>query len=174
MRKDGIKRLSLCAIFTAFIAASAWVSIPTPLGINLTMQLFGVCLAAFCLGVKAALASVAAYIAIGAVGLPVFSSFSGGAGVLFGASGGFLWGFLAAAALCGLAAKVKNRAVKILLCVSSVAVCHLIGVIQYCLVSGVGLWAAIISASLPFLIKDFIIVFLAALTAKKLNKVLKG
>ncbi len=174
MRKEKIKELSLCGLFTAFIAASAWVSIPTPFGVNLTMQLFGVCLAAFCLKINLAVASVAAYIAIGAVGLPVFSSFSGGAGVLFGVSGGFLWGFLAAAALCGLSAKQKSKTCKILLCILAVITCHLMGVIQYSLVSGVNFWAAALGASLPFLIKDFAVVFLSAIMAKKLNKILKG
>lgn len=174
MKKQQIKQISLYALFTAFIAASAWVSIPTPFGVNLTMQLFAVCLAAFLLGAKGAVAATATYLIIGAVGLPVFSSFSGGIGVLFGASGGFLWGFLAVAIICGISAKFDKKAIKYLLCALAVFVCHIFGVIQYTAISGINVWAAIISVSLPFLLKDLIVAFLSLFTAKKLNKAIKG
>ncbi len=174
MKKDNIKKISVCAIFTAVICASAWISIPTPFGINLTMQLFAVCITAFCLGAKWGIAAVVAYIAIGAVGLPVFSSFSGGIGILFGASGGFLWGFLAVALICGVTFYLKNKAIKYLLYIFAVIFCHFLGALQYSLISGIGFFAAVITASLPFLIKDIILVFFADITAKKLNKILRG
>ena len=43
--------------------------------------------------------AVAAYLLLGFAGLPVFSGFQGGPGVLLGATGGYILGFLAAAAV---------------------------------------------------------------------------
>ncbi len=169
MKKTKIKKVSLCAIFTAVIAATAWVSVPTPFGISLTFQLFGVCLAGVLLGVKGALAATASYILLGAVGLPVFSGFAGGMGVLFGVTGGFLWGFLLTAVFCGIASKVNKKFFKYLFMVLSVLICHAVGVIQFCIVTGNNIWVSFLTASLPFLVKDIMLVFLAKLVAKKIK-----
>lgn len=169
MKKSKIKSVSLTAIFTAIIAASAWISVFMPFGINLTLQTFAVCLAGFCLGAKWGVAAVAAYIAIGAAGLPVFSQFLGGFGVLFGVSGGFLWGFLFTAVLCGITTKIKKKPFKYLVMVVSILICHITGVTQFCVVSGNNLYTSFLTASLPFLAKDLIMVFLAEFTARKIK-----
>lgn len=169
MKNKKLKKLSLAALFTAIIAVTAWVSIPTPFGINLAFTLFGVSMAAFLLGVKGGLAATATYIALGATGLPIFSFFTGGIGVLFGISGGFIWGFLATAVLCGLAKNTEKKALKYGLIVLSVLVCHAFGIIQYSIVSGNGIFVSVLSASLPFLLKDFVVVFLALFISKKIK-----
>ena len=56
-------------------------------------KLFALFLALLTLGGKGATVSVLVYLALGAVGLPVFSGFRGGFGTLLGVTGGFLWGF---------------------------------------------------------------------------------
>lgn len=169
MNNSKIKQISLCAIFTAIIAATAWLSIPTPFGINLTFQLFGVCLAAFILGAKGALAATAVYIALGAAGLPVFSYFTGGFGILIGISGGFLWGFLISAILCGVSKNIRYKVTKYTLMTLAVLLCHTAGIIQFCIVTGNGVWTAFLTVSLPFLPKDLILVFLAEIISKKIK-----
>lgn len=169
MNNSKIKKIAVSALFTAIIAACAWIAVPTPFGISFTLQLFGVCLAGFILGIRGALASTAAYIVLGATGLPVFSSFTGGAGVLFGASGGFLWGFLPCAVLCGFATKQNKRVIKYLFMVAAILICHIIGVIQFSVVSGNNILTGLITVSLPFLVKDLILAFLAEIIAKKLK-----
>lgn len=173
MRQIKIKQISLCALFTAVIAGTAWISVPTPFGVNLTLQIFGIALVGFYLKTKYALIATAAYVLIGAAGMPIFSNFSGGIWVVLGPSGGFLWGFLFTAVLCGAASTKNKSALKYLLMILSVLLCHATGVIQFCIVSGVNIWAGILSTSLPFLIKDFVLVFLAEITAKKLKKIIK-
>ncbi len=170
MKNKNVKKLSLTAIFTAIIAASAWISVFTPFGINLTLQIFAVCLAGFCLGARWGMAAVAAYIMIGATGLPVFSSFTGGLGVLFGMSGGFLWGFLITVFLCGVSKKAKHKTLKILLMILSVFACHITGVVQFCIVSGNNIPISFLTASLPFLLKDLLLAFLAQIVSEKTKK----
>lgn len=169
MKKARIKKIALCALFTAVITACAWLSIPTPFGINLAFTLFGISLAGFLLGVKGATAAVAVYIALGAAGLPVFSNFTGGIGILFGVSGGFLWGFLLTAVLCGIASKASKKLLKYTFMILSVLLCHMVGITQYCIVTGNNVLAAFLTASLPFLLKDIILLFLAELISKKIK-----
>lgn len=169
MNKTKIKQISISAVFTAIIAACAWISIPTPFGINLAFSLFGVCLTAFYLDIKNALFSTVAYLALGAVGLPVFSHFSAGLGILFGLSGGFLWGFLFTCIFCAIAKKTKSKTTKYFLMVFSVLICHIFGTVQYSIVTGNRLIVSFLSASLPFLIKDIFLVFVAEFVAKKIK-----
>lgn len=169
MKKTKIKKLALTAVFSAVIAASSWISIATPFGVNLTLQMFAVSLAGFCLGAQNAVAATLVYIVMGAIGMPVFSSFTGGFGVLFGASGGFLWGFLAVALFCGISKSVKTKVLKVLLPLAAIIVCHLAGIIQYSVVTGNTIWVALITASLPFLAKDFIFVFVSSAVSKKIK-----
>ncbi len=174
MKNQKIYKICVCALFSALIGCMSLLSIPTPFGINLTMQIFGCCLAGFCLGAKGGTASVAAYIVVGAAGLPVFSSFTGGIGVLLGPSGGFLLGFLFTALFCGFSTKFDKKTIKISLCILSVLLCHIVGIIQYSIVTGVSVWIAALTASLPFLLKDFMILFLALYISQKIKNKIKG
>lgn len=100
------------AIMTAITAVFSQISIPMPLGVPMTMQTFAVTLAGVILGAKNGAVSMAVYLLLGAVGVPVFSGMRGGIGVLAGPTGGFLWGYLfgvAAAVLFLYAVRTKLR-----------------------------------------------------------------
>ena len=76
------------------LCASALVRVPVPFSdVPMTLQLLAVLLAGFALSPGRAVAAVLMYLACGVVGLPVFA----GTGGLFGATGGYLIGFLIAA-----------------------------------------------------------------------------
>jgi biotin transport system substrate-specific component len=84
------------------IAACAQISIPlgfTP--VPLTGQTFAVLLVGAALGSVAGTASTTLYVAAGALGAPVYADGAHGWHVLDSASGGYLVGFIAAAALTG-------------------------------------------------------------------------
>ena len=87
------------SLFSALIAICSWVSIPTI--IPFTLQTFAVSLCIGLLGTRRALLSIGIYLLLGAAGVPVFSGFSGGMGVLFGTTGGYLVGFLLMALVSG-------------------------------------------------------------------------
>ena len=90
--------LAYIALMAALIALCAWISVP--LGpVPFTMQTFGIFAALGLLGGRRGTLAFLIYLLLGIVGLPVFSGFSAGAGVLFGATGGYLLGYLAAALL---------------------------------------------------------------------------
>src|ERR1700749_1750242 len=90
----------------ALTAAAAQVSLPVPGSpVPVTGQTFAVLLTAAALGPLRGLASQGLYLALGLVGLPVFAGAAHGPHVVFGASGGYLVGFLVAAAIVGAGAR---------------------------------------------------------------------
>lgn len=83
----------LAAFFAAIIAILSQITIPLGL-IPLTGQTFAIGLAVTFLGKKIGSLAIAVYLLMGLIGLPVFAGMSGGIGVLFGPTGGFLVGFI--------------------------------------------------------------------------------
>ena len=90
--KLGTRAMALVALMTALMALCSWISIPTT--VPFTLQTLGVFLACALLGGKRGSLAVLVYILLGAVGLPVFAGFTGGAGALLGSTGGYILGFL--------------------------------------------------------------------------------
>ncbi|MEO0972952.1 MAG: biotin transporter BioY [Pseudomonadota bacterium] len=90
------------ALGAALIAGGAQVSMALPgTSIPQTLQTLGVLLAGGLFGPFVGAASVVAYLALGAAGVPVFATGSGGWDALLGPTGGYLWGFLVAAIVIG-------------------------------------------------------------------------
>ena len=89
----------------ALIALAAQIRIPLPFSpVPVTGQTFAVLLVAAALG-RLGVASLAAYLGLGAVGLPVFAGGATGLAYMGGPTGGYLVGFLLAAAVVGYAAE---------------------------------------------------------------------
>ena len=83
----------MVGLVVAITAVCAWVTVP--LGpVPFTLQMFAITFAICTLTPKQAIAAIYAYVALGAIGLPVFSGMRGGLGVLAGPTGGFLLGYL--------------------------------------------------------------------------------
>ena len=97
-----IRNVALAVVGACLLTLSAKVSVPGP--VPMTMQTFVVLVLGTAYGWRLGAATVLFYLAQGAAGLPVFAQ---GAGVAYmmGSTGGFLAGFVVAAALCGWAAE---------------------------------------------------------------------
>lgn len=79
----------------AVLTVCSWISVPMPKPlVSFTMQTFAVALIAGLLGVRRGTAAVAVWLALGALGVPVFAGFNGGIAYMLGSTGGYLWGFL--------------------------------------------------------------------------------
>jgi biotin transport system substrate-specific component len=92
---------------TILISLAAQVSIRVPGSpVPITGQTFGVLLSAGALGFRRAIASTVLYLLIGIVGLPVFAHGTHGLEVITGATGGYLLGFVVAAAVVGRLAEL--------------------------------------------------------------------
>ena len=88
-----IRDLSKAALVSALLCIISPFTIPAGV-VPLSLSTFMVFIAAIILKPAYATAAVAVYIMLGAFGLPVFSGANGGIGVFFGATGGFLTGYV--------------------------------------------------------------------------------
>lgn len=91
------------ALLTALLAQVAIPVAGSP--VPITGQTLAVVLTAAALGPARGLSGQALYLLLGAVGLPFYSDAASGWDVVFGATGGYIVGFLPAAYLIGLAAR---------------------------------------------------------------------
>jgi biotin transport system substrate-specific component len=84
----------------ALTAVAAQLAIPLQ-PVPITMQTLAVLLVGSTLGASRGALSMVLYAALGLVGVPVYSDGTSGAAVLFGSTGGYIVGFIFAAALTG-------------------------------------------------------------------------
>ncbi len=96
-------RRALVAFFFALaIGLAAQIRIPLPgTPVPMTLQTLALFIGAALLGRHYATQMAAWYVGLGAIGLPMFAGGAAGAGVLIGATGGYLIGFIAAATFIG-------------------------------------------------------------------------
>ncbi|MDE6724290.1 MAG: biotin transporter BioY [Ruminiclostridium sp.] len=174
MNKSKIKTADIVfvGVFAAVLAVLSQISIPLPLGVPVTLQTFAVALCGYFLGWKKGLAAVLVYILLAAVGVPVLAGFCGGFSYILGLSGGFIYGFLFLAALCGL--NLKHKVFKIAAGCGGLLLCHLCGLLQYGLIAGEGFVTSFLLVSAPFLIKDIVSVVLAYFCALVILRAVKG
>lgn len=114
MNKIQIRRTVLTAVFTALIAAGAYAIVPVgPIPIVLTTVF--VILSGLLGGFRIGVSSVITYLLLGILGLPVFAGGAGGFAVIAGPGGGYLLGYLLAAAVAGLIFRPGKKISKTLL-----------------------------------------------------------
>ncbi len=86
----------------AAVTAAGQVEVPF-YPVPMTLQTLAVLGLGLGLGLRRSLGAMGLFLALGGIGLPVFAGGSGGLAVLFGPTGGYLIGFVVAAAFCGWA-----------------------------------------------------------------------
>jgi biotin transport system substrate-specific component len=172
-QKIPTKQLALTALFAALTAIGAFIKITTPWS-AFTLQVFFVFMAGVLLGPKYGLLSQVVYVALGLVGLPIFTQ-GGGFQYIFIPSFGFLLSYIPAAWLVGMLTR-KNASIPrvVLACVAGLAVIYAIGLPYMALIlnvyMGLGkslsyvLWQGMI-LFLPF---DALKIVVTALLAKPL------
>jgi len=158
-KKTKVRDLVYIAVMAAIIAVCSWISIPGEL--PFTLQTMGVFCAVGLLGGKRGTAAVAVYVLLGAVGLPVFSGFTGGLWRLMGATGGYIVGFLlGAAAYWLLTALLGTKAWAMALGMGlALLICYAFGTVWYVTVyaagtGGVGFALALSRCVAPFILPD--------------------
>ena len=163
-------KIAETGLFTAIIAILTQIAIPLPSGVPITLQTFAIALCGYVLGHKKGVLSVFIYILLGAVGVPVFANFNGGIGILFGVTGGFIWGFIILAYFCGLNIHFKGGKIEITLGLIGLIICHILGTAQFAVVSSNGLLKSFLIVSMPYLIKDILSIVAAYLVAVTVRK----
>ena len=118
--------------------------------------------------------SVLAYVFIGIVGVPVFSSFTGGFHVIFGASGGYILAYPIVAFLISyLTTKFNGKIIYPISFILGTLVLYAFGTIWYMVILKTNLYASLTICVVPFLIIDAIKIIIASIILITLNKTLK-
>ena len=173
-----LRDMTCTALFTALIAVCSQISIPTP--VPFTLQTLAIFIAGGLLGRKRATLSVAVYILLGVVGIPVFSGFSGGLKALFGVTGGYIIGFLFTAYAVGFICEKFGR--KLWMLAVSMAVglagCYLFGTVWFMVVYAqkaepISFMTALGICVVPYLLFDAVKIACASLLVNRLYKVIK-
>lgn len=100
-----VHHVALVILGALIVAVAAQVVIPD-LPVPFTGQTLGVLVVGTALGFRRGLAALLLYLALGLAGLPIFAEGDAGAARLLGATGGYLIGFVLAAALVGRLAEL--------------------------------------------------------------------
>lgn len=162
----------------ALIALGAWISIPIG-DIPITLQTLMICLISGLFGMKRGTLSVLIYIVLGAVGVPVFSNFKAGLGVLAGPTGGYIVGFIFTALIVGLVAdKTKGKLwVVALAMVLGIAVCYAFGTAWFYVYmqskKAVTLSYILGLCVVPYIVPDLVKTAVACVLVNRLKKFVK-
>ena len=166
------------SIFVVLIAVCSWISIP--LTVPVTLQTFGVFIAVGLLGGKRGTLAVLVYILMGAIGIPVFSGFTGGIGILAGTTGGYIVGVLFSALLMWGMEKLFGKDTKVLAgsMILGLAVCYAVGTLWFMAVyaassGAVGIFTVLGWCVFPFIIPDIAKIVLALILTKRLSGVIR-
>jgi biotin transport system substrate-specific component len=162
----------------AITAVAAQIAIPIP-PVPFTLQVLAVTLSGLLLGSRYGALAQAVYVLVGAVGVPVFSEFSGGLGHILGPRGGYLVSYPIAAAVAGLAAPavaggVRRRALffGFLWGCASLAVIYALGATWLAVVTNLPAGIVLVQGVLIFVPFDLIKVALGTLVAVAVGPVI--
>jgi len=166
--KIDIRNMTRAALFAGLLSLCAWISLPVS-DIAFTLQSFGILLTLGVLGGKWGSASILIYLLLGAAGLPVFSGFQGGIGVLLGVTGGYLWGFLVGA----LCYRLLERCHPLISMSAALLCCYVCGSLWFSLWAGTqSLPLILLRCVVPYLIPDGVKLLLAMELSRRLRRYL--
>ena len=166
-----LRTMAYISVTSVLIVICAWLTVPSV--IPFTMQTFGIFFALLFLGGKKGTASILIYLLLGALGLPVFSGISGGVGRLFGATGGYMLGFILTGIIYIIFEKVFGLSLKasVAALVFGLLVCYIFGTLWFSVYKeNTDFVSALSVCVIPFIIPDLLKLSLAVVLVKRLKK----
>jgi len=161
-----VRHLVLIALGAAIVALTAQIYIPTQ-PVPFTAQTFGVLVVGGALGLRRGAAALALYVLIGALGVPIYAEGKAGADAVLGVTGGYLLGFILAAAVVGRFAELgwdRHLGGAVVMMLAGTVGIYALGVPWLKISTGMS-WSDAIAAGLtPFLLWDAAKVAVAAAT----------
>ena len=170
-QKIRTKQMVLIALMTAVTCVLGPLSIPLPFSpVPISLTNFAIFLAIFILGMKNGTISFIIYLLLGAVGVPVFSSFRGGLQVLAGPTGGYLIGFIFLALIMGFALEHFDRKLvpTIIGIIIGMAVCYAFGTVWLAKLLSLSFKEGLMMGVIPYLPGDAAKIIIAAIVGPKL------
>lgn len=177
-RRSAVQNMIFISLFATLMCIGAWLHFPS--AVPATMQTFVVFVALGLIGCRNTFIMLVVYVLLGALGLPVFSGFTGGFGALTGPTAGFIWGFLLGVPAFYIFEKYARgkKSLMIIGYIIYILIHYIPGALWYCYFNlGALSLEGIISSSLvtvvPFIIPDAVKLFLAMLVVEKIRRIKK-
>lgn len=170
-QKIRTKQMVLIALMTAVTCVLGPLSIPLPFSpVPISLTNFAIFLAIFVLEMKNGTISFIIYLLLGAIGVPVFSSFRGGLQVLAGPTGGYLIGFIFLALIMGFALDHFDRKLvpTIIGMIIGMAVCYAFGTVWLAKLLSLSFKEGLMMGVIPYLAGDAAKIIIAAIVGPKL------
>ena len=177
-RNPSLRRACLYALLSALLCVLSPIAIPIG-AVPISLSLFLVLLCGALIGASAWI-PVAVYLALGALGLPVFSGGMGGFGVLVGPTGGYLWSYVPIALVTGSLYRMVRKSgmdrwgrisMGFLVGIGGLLICYLLGTLQYAIVAQISFFSALLVCVLPFVVIDLAKAMLAYLLALRILQI---
>jgi biotin transport system substrate-specific component len=168
-----VKQMAVIGLMTAIVCVLAPFSLNIPISpVPISLGSMAVYFAVTVLGMKRGTVSVVLYILLGLVGLPVFSNFSGGAGKLFGPTGGYIIGYIFLALLFGFFVEhwKNNLGMNIAGAVLGTLVLYLFGTVWLAYQLNLGFVAALWAGVIPYIPGDIVKLIIAMAVGMQLRK----
>ena len=173
------RKLVYTALFAVLTAVGAFLRIP--LGVSsITLQFLFTAMAGVLLGPGCGALSQGVYVALGLIGLPIFTA-GGGFGYVLQPTFGFLLGLIPAAAIIGAISRRSASPRRLALaCLAGLAALYAVGVPYMALIlngymgKGMSVSALLWAGMLPFLPGDAIKIAVTALLCPLLRKRVPG
>lgn len=174
------KDLVLIAILTALMGVVAPISIPLAAGVPISLGTFMVMLIAVILKQSNAVVVVGLYIVLAFIGVPVLSGYASGASILFGMTGGYIFGYIPLAFITGLAAgygQNKDKYIKFIIqfvgMILGTVVLYVMGTWWFMKYTGMNLSASLAVCVLPFIPGDIVKMIVVILIAPRIERIVE-
>ena len=164
-------QMAVTAVMAAVLCVLGPLTVPIG-AVPISLANFVICLTAWLLGPKFGTLSVGLYLALGTIGIPVFSGYGAGIAKLAGPTGGYLVGYLLLAFIGGLFID-KSKGQPVVSGIGRVlgdAACYVLGTIWFMVRTGLDLPTSLTYCVIPYLPGDVIKIALASLLTIQLDK----
>ncbi len=173
------KNTAYIAMAAVILTVCSWLTIPFT--VPFTMQTFAVFAVLFILGGKRGTAAIGLYIAMGMIGVPVFSGFGGGVSHIIGPTGGYIIGFLFTGVLYMIFEHLLPEGKPLpaaLLLACGLLLCYLVGTLWFVAVFGmrgesIGFFSALMTCVVPYILPDAAKLALAVYVGSRVKKYLR-
>ena len=166
--KNKVQNLTLTALMAAVLCIIGPFVIPIGM-VPMSLTNMVIYLTVLLLDKKRATISVAIYLMIGFIGLPVFAGFIGGAGKLLGPTGGYLIGYLVLSWIAGTILEKLEKTKILALSIGTVGL-YLVGTIWLMFQSKLNLMAALSVGVFPFVVFDVLKIVIAVILDNSIKK----
>lgn len=172
-KKMSTAQMTVTALMTAITCILGPMALPIPISpVPISLTNLVLYFMAYVLGAKLSVISYVIYLLLGAVGLPVFSGFTGGLAKMAGPTGGYLIGFIFLAAAAGFfvdrfPGKIYMHVIGMVI---GTAICYAFGTVWLAGQLGISFGAGLGVGVIPYLPGDTVKIILAVIAGPQIRK----